>query len=56
MKEMLSDEAEEDALKYKEFRLPVAKVKRIIPTNAKAIPIEQIKTYFQAASIECFVL
>ena len=30
-------------------------VKRIIPTNARAIPIEQIKTYFQAASIEVFV-
>ena len=35
---------------------PVAIVKRIIPTKAKAIPIEQINTYFQAASIECFVL
>ena len=42
--------------KYKEFKLPEAKVKSIIPTKAKAIPIEHIKTYFQAASIECLVL
>ena len=38
------------------FTEPVAIVSKIIPTNANAIPIEQINTYFQAASIECFVL
>ena len=42
--------------KLSEFILPVANVSKIIPTKAKAIPIEQINTYFQAASIECFVL
>ena len=31
-------------------------MRRIIPTKARAIPIEQINTYFQAASIECLVL
>ena len=44
------------SLKNNEFKLPVATVNKIIPTKAKAIPIEQMKTYFHAASIECFVL
>ena len=38
------------------LRFPVATVRSIIPTKANAIPIEQINTYFQAASIECLVL
>ena len=44
------------SLKNNEFCLPVAIDRRIIPTKANAIPIEQINTYFHAASIECFVL
>jgi hypothetical protein len=36
--------------------LSVAMFNKIIPTNAKAIHIEQINTYFQAASIAFFVL
>ena len=49
-------EIKSSLLKYNEFKLPVAQVNKIIPTKARAIPIEQINTYFQAASIECFVL
>ena len=42
--------------KSRVFISPCAMFKNIIPTKASAIPIEQINTYFHAASIECFVL
>ena len=38
------------------FRRTEEIFKNIIPTNASAIPIEQINTYFHAASIAFFVL
>ena len=36
------------------LRLPIER--RMIPTKARAMPTEQMKTYFQAASSEDFFL